>query len=81
MPYLNVSWWNVNSPTVKQLLSQGGAERFAALDAAGRPKLEDYKLFTGYIVSPYTQIVSRVSSARWSPRSSPRFTLFGIFSL
>jgi hypothetical protein len=57
MPYLNVSWWNVNSPTVEQLLAQGGAERFAALDAGGRPKLEGYKLFMGYIVSPYTQIV------------------------
>jgi hypothetical protein len=56
MPYLNVSWWNVNSPTVKELLTQGGAERFAALDAGGRPKLEGYKLFTGYIISPYTQV-------------------------
>jgi hypothetical protein len=57
MPYLNVSWWNVNSPTVKQLLAQGGAERFAALDASGRPKLEPYRPFMGYIVSPYTQVV------------------------
>jgi hypothetical protein len=57
MPYLNVSWWNVNSPTVKQLLSQGGADRFAALDAGGRPKLEPYRPFMGYIVSPYTQVV------------------------
>lgn len=57
MPYLNVSWWNVNSPTVRQLLAQGGAERFAALDAAGRPKLEPYRPFMGYIVSPYSPIV------------------------
>jgi hypothetical protein len=57
MPYLNVSWWNVDSPTVRQLLTQGGADRFAALDAAGRPKLEPYRPFMGYIVSPYTQAV------------------------
>jgi hypothetical protein len=57
MPYLNVSWWNVDSPTVKQLLAQGSADRFAALDAAGRPRLEPYRPFMGYIVSPYTPVV------------------------
>jgi Domain of unknown function (DUF6259) len=57
MPYLNVSWWNVDSPTVQQLLAKGGAERFAALDESGRPKLEAYKQFMGYIVSPYTPAV------------------------
>lgn len=57
MPYLNVSWWNVDSPTVRQLLSQGGAERFAALDAAGRPRTEPYSSFMGYVVSPYSSIV------------------------
>jgi hypothetical protein len=53
MPYLNVSWWNTDSPTVKKLLAQGPAERFAALDASGRPRTEPYEPFTGYVVSPY----------------------------
>jgi hypothetical protein len=57
MPYLNVSWWNVNSPTVRQLLTEGGPERFAVLDAAGRPRTEPYPPFTGYVVSPYTPVV------------------------
>ncbi len=57
MPYLNVSWWNVNSPTVRQLLKEGGPERFAALDASGRPRMEPYAPYTGYVVSPYTSIV------------------------
>jgi hypothetical protein len=59
MPYLNVSWWNMNSPTVRQLLAEGGPERFAVLDAAGRPRTEAYAPFTGYVVSPYTSIVRR----------------------
>jgi Domain of unknown function (DUF6259) len=54
MPYLNVSWWNTDSPTVKKLLAQGPAERFAALDASGQPRMERYKPFHGYVVSPYT---------------------------
>jgi Domain of unknown function (DUF6259) len=57
MPYLNISWWNVNSPTVRQLLTQVGPERFAVLDAAGRPRTEPYSSFTGYVVSPYTSVV------------------------
>ena len=57
MPYLNVSWWNVNSPTVRQLLGEGGPERFAVLDASGRPRTEPYSSFTGYVVSPYTPAV------------------------
>jgi Domain of unknown function (DUF6259) len=54
MPYLNVSWWNAESPTVKKLLAQGPAERFAALDASGRPRMEPYAPFSGFVVSPYT---------------------------
>jgi hypothetical protein len=57
MPYLNVSWWNTDSSTVKQLLAKGGAAGFAALDASGRPRMEPYKPFMGYVVSPYTQAV------------------------
>ncbi len=57
MPYLNVSWWNSDSPTVKKLLAAGGPEQFAALDAQGQPRVEPYKPFTGYVVSPYTTAV------------------------
>jgi hypothetical protein len=57
MPYLNVSWWNADSPTVRRLLSEGGPERFAALDAAGKPRTEPFSSFNGYVVSPYTAAV------------------------
>src|SRR3954451_1303273 len=57
MPYLNVSWWNVNSPTVRDLLARGDATQFAALDNAGRPILEPYHDFSGYVVSPHAPAV------------------------
>jgi Domain of unknown function (DUF6259) len=57
MPYLNVSWWNVNSPTIHRLLAEGPAERFSVLNASGRPHMDFYPPFFGYVVSPYTQIV------------------------
>jgi hypothetical protein len=59
MPYLNVSWWNAESPTVKQLLAKGGPEQFAALELSGRPRIEPYTSFTGYVVSPYTTAVKQ----------------------
>lgn len=72
MPYLNVSWWNTDSPTVKQLLAQGGPASFAALDAAGQPRMEPYNPFTGYVVSPYTTAVKdrvRALMDQWQAES------------
>ena len=57
MPYLNVSWWNVNSPTIHRLLAEGGAERFSVLNASGKPHMDFYPPFFGYVVSPHTSIV------------------------
>ncbi len=57
MPYLNVSWWNSDSSTVRQLLAKGSADSFAALDAAGHARMEPYKPFEGYVVSPYAPAV------------------------
>ena len=55
MPYLNVTWWNVNSPTVHQLLAQGGPAQFAALKKDATPRTDTYPPFTGYVVSAYTK--------------------------
>ena len=57
MPYLNVSWWNVDSPTVRDLLAKGNAAQFAALDNAGKPIVEPYHDFSGYVVSPHAPAV------------------------
>lgn len=57
MPYLNITWWNVNSPTVRELLQHGSASDFAALDAAKQPDVEPYHDFTGYVVSPHAPAV------------------------
>ena len=57
MPYLNVSWWNVDSPTVRDLLAKGNAGQFAALDSAGKPIVEPYHDFSGYVVSPHAPAV------------------------
>ena len=55
MPYLNVSWWNVNSPTVHRLLAEGGPAQFAALKQDGTPRIDTYVPFSGYVVSAYTK--------------------------
>jgi hypothetical protein len=68
MPYLNVSWWNVDSPTVRDLLAHGNAKQFAALDNAGRPIVEPYHDFSGYVVSPHAPAVrDRIAAllAQW----------------
>jgi Domain of unknown function (DUF6259) len=57
MPYLNVSWWNSDSATVKDLLAKGGPVSFSALDASGQPRMEPYRPFTGYVVSAYAPAV------------------------
>jgi Domain of unknown function (DUF6259) len=55
MPYLNVSWWNFDSPTVHQLLAQGAPPQFAVLKKDGTPRTDTYPPFTGYVVSAYTK--------------------------
>jgi hypothetical protein len=62
MPYLNVSWWNPNSPTLQNLPPPSTLSDVAMLDASHRPVEEDFPPHEGFIVSPYSQIVrSRVA--------------------
>ncbi|PWU24567.1 MAG: hypothetical protein C5B48_05770, partial [Candidatus Rokuibacteriota bacterium] len=61
MPYLNVGWWDANSPTVQGLPPGLSVQDLAIQDAAGRPIDETYGEHDGYIVSPWVPFVrSRV---------------------
>jgi soluble lytic murein transglycosylase-like protein len=65
MPYLNVSWWTIGSPTVNALPSINSV---AALDANGQPLIDQYAA-RGYAVSPYVQAVKDVMTRtmqQWS---------------
>ena len=63
MPYLNVSWWNVNSPTVRNLPSPLTPKDIAVLDEQGNPVIDHYNGHVGYTVSPYVPFVrSRAAS-------------------
>ena len=57
MPYLNVSWWDGGSPTMRSLPASATPRDVAALDSLGRPVVENYGNHAGYIVSPYSPIV------------------------
>ena len=54
MPYLNVSWWNLDSQTTQALPSVAAA---AAQDAGGHPLVDRYGQREGYAVSPYAPVV------------------------
>jgi hypothetical protein len=52
MPYLNLSWWNGDSPTLQSLSPQ----QVAARDASGEPVFEEY-VGPGWVVSPHAPAV------------------------
>lgn len=57
MPYLNVSWWSKDSPTVRSLPSPLQPRDIAVLDPDGAPIVNDYGSKSGVVVSPYVPFV------------------------
>jgi len=57
MPYLNMSWWDDDSPTLRNLPPPLRLRDVSMLDSLGRPVTESYGSHTGYIVSPYVPFV------------------------
>ena len=57
MPYLNVSWWDDQSPTLKDLVPPLTVDDVAMLDGTRKPVQESYGPHNGYIVSPYSSVV------------------------
>ncbi|MDQ4029877.1 MAG: DUF6259 domain-containing protein [Actinomycetota bacterium] len=53
MPYLNVSWWDPDSPS----LSRVEAREVAVADEAGTPTWQEYGGRGGWVVSPYAALV------------------------
>jgi len=68
MPYLNVSWWSPQSPTIQQLPSGLSSTSVSVQDSSGSPATEQFSGFDGFIVSPSVPFVrSRVQAEidRW----------------
>lgn len=57
MPYLNLSWWDPNSPTMQALPSRLQPKDVAVLDEHGNPVRIDYGDHSGIIVSPFAPFV------------------------
>lgn len=57
MPYLNLSWWDPASPTMRNLPPPLQTKDVAVLDEHGSPVSIDYGTHTGIIVSPYAPFV------------------------
>ncbi len=58
LPYLNLSWWDGNSPTARGT----PPAQYAVLDENGQPLTEDYPPHRGYLASPYAPLVR----SRWA---------------
>jgi hypothetical protein len=72
VPYLNVSWWNDDSPTLRAL----SPADVAARDADGKPIFEEY-LGPGWVVSPHAPAVrDRVTRLLEEWRALPADCLF-----
>jgi hypothetical protein len=68
MPYLNVSWWNPQSPTIHELPPPLTPESISVLDSAGKPSTEQFSGFDGFIASPavpYVRDRVRTEIERW----------------
>ena len=62
MPYLNVSWWSDDSPTMKTLPSPLQPKDIAVIDRDGKPVVDAYGPKSGIVVSPFVLFVrSRVA--------------------
>jgi hypothetical protein len=57
IPYLNVSWWNPQSPTVQGLPKPLTGPSVSVQDSGGKPATEQFSGFDGFIVSPSVQFV------------------------
>jgi hypothetical protein len=62
MPYLNVSWWSDDSPTMRTLPSPLEPRDIAVIDKDGKPVVDAYGPKSGIVVSPFVPFVrSRVA--------------------
>ena len=62
MPYLNVSWWSDDSPTMKTLPPPLQPKDIAVIDTDGKPMVDAYGPKSGIVVSPFVPFVrSRVA--------------------
>jgi hypothetical protein len=57
MPYLNVSWWSDDSPTMKTLPSPLQRRDLAVIDRDGKPVVDAYGPKSGIVVSPFVPFV------------------------
>jgi hypothetical protein len=57
MPYLNVSWWNPQSPTVHDLPAGLTTTGVSIQDSSGNPVTEQFSGYDGFIVSPSVPFV------------------------
>jgi hypothetical protein len=57
MPYLNVSWWNVHSPTVLGLEPPLTPADISVQRSTGDPVIQYYGPHFGYVVSPASPVV------------------------
>jgi len=57
MPYLNVSWWSGDSPTMRSLPSPLQLKDVAVLDEDGNPVVNAYGPRSGVVVSPFVPFV------------------------
>jgi hypothetical protein len=59
MPYLNVSWWDESSPTMRSLPAPLQRKDVAVLDEQGQPVVIRYGDNSGLVVSPFVPFVRR----------------------
>ena len=57
MPYLNVSWWSEDSPTMQSLPPPLRRNDVAVLDEHGEPVVDVYGDHSGVVVSPFAPFV------------------------
>lgn len=57
MPYLNVSWWDDESPTMRALPRGLTARDVSVLDERGAPVVHRYVDRAGYVISPFVPFV------------------------
>jgi len=68
MPYLNVSWWNPQSPTIHDLPPPLTPASISMLDQNGKPVTEQFSGFDGFVASPAVPFVRQRIQAeigRW----------------
>jgi hypothetical protein len=57
MPYLNVSWWNPQSPTIQALPAPLTSTSISVQDSGGNAATEQFSGYDGFIVSPSVPFV------------------------